>query len=181
MSWRVSASFVLVGLLAVASCAQEPAPGAASAPAQPMVDAADDIAAIKTARDAFMAAYEQGDAEAIGRLYTEDAISEPNHQPTLAGREAIVNSLRTLFEQVEVKPVLTPDETKTLGNVGLDRGHYTVTVTPKAGASPTTAEGRYLVIFRKGEDGQWRVWRDMDNGRMPPAAADTTASEPTSK
>jgi ketosteroid isomerase-like protein len=27
------------------------------------------------------------------------------------------------------------------------------------------------VVFRKDEDGQWRVWRDIDNGLMPDANA----------
>lgn len=172
MKTRVLASLVVVGLIAAGGCARAAAPPAADEAKPPAADAPEDIAAIKAARDAFMAAYEKGDADAIGRLYTEDAVSEPNFQPTLEGRAAIVDSLRKMFEQVTVNPTLTADETKTLGNVGLDRGRYTVTVTPKAGASPTTTEGRYLVIFRKDADGQWRAWRDIDNGLMPPTAPD---------
>ncbi|MEZ5286381.1 MAG: SgcJ/EcaC family oxidoreductase [Vicinamibacterales bacterium] len=132
-------------------------------------DAPDDIAAINAARDAFMAAYKAGDADAIGRLYAEDAVSEPNNQPSLEGRDAIVASLKNMFEQVSVAPSLEPDETRTLGNVGLDRGHYTVTVTPKAGAPPTTSQGRYVVIFQKDESGAWKVWRDIDNAMGVPA------------
>jgi uncharacterized protein (TIGR02246 family) len=130
---------------------------------------------MNAARAAFMAAYEAGDAEAIGRLYTAEAVSESNNQPTLKGRDAIVTSLKRMFEQVSVKTTLTPDETRTLGHVGLDRGHYTVTVTPKAGAPPASSEGRYLVVYVKDADGTWRVSRDMDNAMdvSAPAAAAT--------
>jgi len=145
-------------------CSQAPAPP--PAPAEPVADAPEDIAAINSARAAFMAAYEQGDADAIGQLYAEDAISEPNNQPSLEGRAAIVQSLKNMFEQVEVQPVLESEETRTLGNVGLDRGHYTVTVTPKAGAPPTTSQGRYMVVFVKDAQGTWKVFRDMDNAAM---------------
>ena len=116
-----------------------------------------------------MAAYEKGDAEAIGRLYLPEAVSEPNNQPTLKGREAIVASLKSMFEQVSIKVVLTPEETRTLGSVGLDRGQYTVMVTPKAGAPPTSSAGRYMVVFVKGADGEWKVSRDMDNAAGLPA------------
>jgi uncharacterized protein (TIGR02246 family) len=155
----------------LAGCAPAAAPPAP--PAQPVADAPADIAALNAARAAFMAGYEKGDAEAIGNLYTPDAISEPNNQPTLEGRDAIVASLKSMFEQVSVKTVLTPEETRTLGNVGLDRGHYTVTVTPKAGAPTTSAEGRYMVVYVKGADGTWKVSRDMDNtaGAPPPTPA----------
>lgn len=162
--------------LAVAAGACAPAPPAPAPPAEPVANAPEDIAAINAAREAFMKAYETGDAQAIGRLYTEDAISEPNNQPTLRGREAIVASLESMFEQVSVTPVLTPDETRTLGSVGLDRGTYTVTVTPKAGAPPTSSQGRYMVVFVKQADGSWKVTRDMDNaiGAPPP----TPGAEP---
>jgi uncharacterized protein (TIGR02246 family) len=161
-------SLALVGALTLVGCApQQPAPPAA--PAAPVQDAPEDIAALNAARQAFMAAYEAGDATAIGNLYTPDAISESNNQPSLKGREAIVASLKGMFEQVSVKTTLTSEETRTLGTVGLDRGTYTVTVTPKAGAPPATSEGRYMVVYVKGADGKWLVSRDMDNALMPPA------------
>ena len=53
-------------------------------------------------------------------------------------------------------------------------------MTPKAGAPPTTSEGRYLVVYVKGEDGKWRVSHDIDNAAGVPAsaAAATPAAEP---
>lgn len=164
---------MVAGLLATTACS--PAAPPATPPAAPVADAPEDIAAITTARDAFMKAYEAGDAKAIGELYTENAVSEPNFQTTLKGRDAIVSSLASMFEQVAIKATLDPDETRTLGSVALDRGHYTVTVTPKAGAPPTTSQGRYLVVYVKGADGTWRVSHDIDNASMPPAPADPAA------
>jgi len=130
-----------------------------------------------------MSGYEAGDAEAIGKLYAEDAVSESNNQASLKGRDAVVASLKGMFQQVSVKTVLTAEETRTLGTVGVDRGRYTVTVSPKAGSDPYSHEGRYMVIYVKGQDGQWRVWRDMDNGVTvpPPAAAAAPAAPAASK
>lgn len=160
---------VLVAALVTTAACTPAAPPAAPA-ATTVADAPEDLAAIAAARDAFMKAYGAGDAKAIGELYTENAVSEPNFQTTLKGRDAIVSSLASLFEQVAVTATLDPDETRTLGNVALDRGHYTMTVTPKAGAPATTSQGRYLVVYVKGSDGRWRVSHDIDNASMPPAA-----------
>jgi uncharacterized protein (TIGR02246 family) len=169
---HIASALILSSALLVAACAPA-APPPPAAPAEPTADAPADIAALNAARSAFMAGYEKGDADAIGQLYHPDAISESNGQPTLKGREAIVASLKGMFGQVSVKATLTPDETRTLGSVGLDRGHYAITVTPKSGAPPATGEGRYMVIYVKGPDGSWKVSRDMDNaaGAPPPAAA----------
>lgn len=148
------------------------------APAAPVRDDPADITAVNGVRDGFMAAYNAGDADAVSALYTEDAVSEPNNQPTLEGRDAIIESLRSMFGQVSLNLQLTPDETTTLGNVGLDRGTYSVEVTPMEGPT-TTVEGRYLVLLVKGEDGTWRVMRDFDNAAQPAdmamAAADPGA------
>lgn len=168
---------LLSSAIVLGACAQEPQ--APPAPPEPVADAPADIAALNAAREAFMKAYEAGDAEAIGRLYMAEAISEPNNQPTLEGRDAIVASLKSMFEQVSVKPVLTPEETRTLGSVGLDRGTYTVTVTPKGGAPETSAQGRYMVVFVKEADGSWKVSRDMDNagGAPIPTPAESAAAK----
>jgi len=168
MSRQLVMALALAGSIIVAGCSPAAPP---PPPPGPAADAPEDITAVNAVREAFMKAYVAGDAEAIGGLYTADAISEPNNQPTLQGRDAIVASLKSMFEQVSIQLVLTPDQTRTLGDVGLDRGTYTVTVTPKAGAPPTTAQGRYLVLLVKEADGNWKVWRDMDNaaGASPPA------------
>jgi uncharacterized protein (TIGR02246 family) len=172
MSRSLLLSLVVTVTSLVAGCSP-PAPPPA-APAAPVLNAPADIAALGAARESFMKAYEAGDAVAIGNLYTNDAISESNNQPSLKGRDAIVASLKGMFEQVSVKTVLTGDDTKTLGNVGVDCGRYAVTVTPKAGAASYTNEGRYMVVYVKGADGQWRVWRDMDNTIGVPRPAPET-------
>lgn len=167
---------VLAAATLAAACAA-PAPPPA-APAAPALNAPADIAALNAAREGFMKGYEAGDAEAIGNLYTKDAISESNNQPSLTGRDAIVASLKGMFEQVSVKTVLTGDDTKTLGSVGVDSGHYAVTVTPKGGGTPFTNEGRYMVVYVKEPDGQWRVWRDMDNAIGAPRPAPDASPAP---
>jgi uncharacterized protein (TIGR02246 family) len=166
---RRLALLIVVAVSLVTGCA--PAAPPPDKPAGLVENVPADIAALNAARQAFMTGYEAGDADAIGKLYTADAVSESNNQASLKGRDAIVASLKRMFEQVTVKTVLTSDDTRTIGTMGVDRGHYAVTVTPKAGAAPASNEGRYMVVYLKEADGTWRVWRDMDNGLGAPKAA----------
>jgi uncharacterized protein (TIGR02246 family) len=142
------------------------------------MDSPEDIAAIGKIREAAMAAYTGGDADALANLYTENAVSEPNNGPTLNGRSAIAASLKGTFERSSMKVTLVPDQTKTTGSTGFEAGHYTAEVTPKSGAASTTVEGRYMMLLTKGSDGSWKVAYDMDNVGQPSTPATAAATEP---
>jgi len=140
---------------------------ACAAPAPPVNDPAD-LAAVTTLRDSFQKAFNAADANAVGGLYTPDAISMGNHQPSATGRDAIVASHKALFDQMSATSIeLTSEETQTMGTFGFDRGRYKMTMTPKAGGPATSDEGRYIVLLQKGSDGAWRVSRDIDNSTLP--------------
>lgn len=156
MTRRVLLAVTLACPLVLGACAGTPPPA-------PPPDPAADIAAIAAVRNGFMAAYNAGDAEAIGKLYAPDAVSQPNHQATLVGRDAIVASLKGMFERVNVKTQFTSEETKVAGNAGFDRGQYKAEVSPKDGGVATVVEGRYFVVYVKEGDGAWRAARDIDN------------------
>ena len=168
-SRNVSLVIALAGTLAMGACA-----GA------PEMNAPADISAVNAIRASFQTAFNAGDAEGIGNLYTDDAVSQSNHRPTDHGKAAIIASNRATFAQMSFRVDITPDETKTVGNLGMDRGTYRMTITPKAGGAPMNDEGRYIVLLAKGTDGKWKVTLDMDNSTMPmpPPAAPAPAKPP---
>jgi uncharacterized protein (TIGR02246 family) len=163
------AAGAIAAMLALGACAQPQAP-AANAP--------EDIAAVNALRDSFLKAFNAGDAEAIANLYTANGVSQHNHEQTATGHDAILASQKAMFDQMTVVAEIMPDETKTLGSIGFDRGRYKMTLTPKAGGQPMTDEGRYVVLLEKQADGSWKVTSDIDNSIMPmpmPPAAPAAA------
>lgn len=155
---RLNLSALLAaGAIAMAGCG-------GSAPA--MNDPAD-LAAVNAIRTSFATAFNAGDADAIGKLYTSDGMSMTNHQPTASGIAAIVASNKAFFAGMSVHAEIAADETMTMGTMGIDRGHYKMTLTPKAGGPPMTDEGRYAVWLKKGADGAWKVAWDIDNSSLP--------------
>lgn len=170
MTGLVRALPVLVAACVVACSQPAPAP-VANAPA--------DLEAIGTLRAAVAAAYNAGDAVALGNTYTDGAVSMTNMQPTATGRAAIVAAQTATFSQFGVSMRITPEETRTLDSSGFERGRYTLNLTPKAGGSPTMVEGRYVVILEKGADGRWLISHDMDNTAAPPPAPAATTQTPS--
>ena len=156
------ATLAIACVLALGACAQAPVPVPA-----PETNASADIEAVNAVRSSFTSALNAGDAAAIGNLYTADGVSQHNHDKTATGRDAIVESQQAMFSQFSVNAEIMPDETRTMGDFGFDRGRYKMTMTPKAGGDAIIDEGRYVVLLRKEADGAWKVSSDIDNSTMP--------------
>jgi uncharacterized protein (TIGR02246 family) len=152
----VRATLAIACVLALGACAQAP-----------QTNAAGDISAVNAVRNGFISAMNAGDAAAIGDLYAADGVSNRNHDKTITGRDAIVESQKAMFSQFGVTLEIMPDETRTIGDFGFDRGRYKMTMTPKAGGDAVTDEGRYIVLLQKQADGAWKVTSDMDNSTVP--------------
>jgi uncharacterized protein (TIGR02246 family) len=153
--------------LALAGC------GAPAEKAEPekAADPQADKAAVDKLRDDFMAAFNAGDADKIGELYTENALAMGGDRPTLQGRTAIVESNKQMFSQFSAKISITPIATKTSGDLAYDQGTYTLEMTPKAaGGKAAKEEGRYVVVLQR-EGSAWKVVADIDNKNPPPAPA----------
>jgi uncharacterized protein (TIGR02246 family) len=148
-----------------------------SAPAQP-ANTPEDKAAIDKLRSDFVAAFSAGDAEGIGKLYTEDAIAFPGNQPTATGRTSIVQFNKGTFDSMTMPKIeVTPQETLLRGDWAIDRGTFVFSATPKAGGPAITAPGRYLILLQKQSDGSWKIIRDMDNSDMPPPPPPPAAAQ----
>ena len=140
-----------------------------------------DTSGVDKARNEFISAFNAADPAKVGDVYTADAVMMPTHQPVITGRAAIEDYQKKFFEMYSAKIAITPTETKVFGDRGLDRGTYTLELTPKAGGSPVKDEGKYLVLFQHQSDGSWKVTHDIDNTSIPAAAPPPAKPEPKKK
>lgn len=150
---------VLPGLLACILASCTPSAEKAVSP--------EDTAAVNKVRDDFLAAFNAADAAKVASLYTPDAVVMPSHQPMITGRDAIETYNKTFFEMYTAMINISPVETKVFGDRALDRGTYTIQLTPKAGGSPIMDEGKYLILLQHQADGAWKVTHDIDNTNLP--------------
>ena len=153
---RTSCSLLLV--LTALGCATP----REEAPTPPVVDAAAIRDTIQAREREWSAAFVAGDAAAIANLYTEDGAQIQPAGDWFRGREAITAGMKKQLDTLNVtaREDIT-EEVIVAGEYVVEFGHYTLTATSKNGNKPVTGAGRYMVLWRKDADGQWRLHRDL--------------------
>jgi len=144
----------IVGIIMVAvvlaSCAPESGPSA--------VDVVTARASIDSLWTHFADAADRHDAEAFGKLLTENAVVVYSGAPSANGRAAAqaflvsrragadVTALRVIPEDFKVSDFLATE-------TGVLEEDYT------AEGKEKTEVGRFLLAAQRGEDGNWRIWK----------------------
>jgi uncharacterized protein (TIGR02246 family) len=119
---------------------------------------------IAKTRDAYVAAWERGNAAQIAELYTDEALVLYPNQPAVSGRSAIVDYFSGFFGDFPRNEFeLTSAEVVVNGQWAFDRGSYRWKGVPRVGGSPVEDNGKYLVVLQRQADSKWKVARDMDN------------------
>lgn len=122
---------------------------------------AEAVAAIAAAREAFWAAHGQGNAQALADLVTEDAILFAPGAEAIEGRDAIRAAAEGMFAALTVTDLrIESTDLQVHRPLAYELATYSETLTPKGG-QPSPARGRYLIVWRQGADGRWRVHRNM--------------------
>ncbi len=150
----------LAGLLALglSACALGAPP-----PDGPRPPLAEEAAALDAFSVRWRAAYEAGDFGAMNDLYEPDAWLMTRGQPARRSREAILAYFAASREAGARASIVFETEEITVD------GPYAFKIakwwleSPEAVDEPVRDSGRSFVIFRRGADGNWRLWRDIDN------------------
>lgn len=136
---------------------------------------AEDVrAAIEAANAKFMTDYAAGDVKALAAAYTEDAVMLPPDATRVAGHAAIEALWRSWIDAGLTNLTLKTTDLDHGGDYAYEIGDFTLQV-PVEGGSPTTATGNYVVVWKRGGDGGWRLKVDTWNDTPPPAEANTAS------
>jgi ketosteroid isomerase-like protein len=146
-------------VIAGPGCARQAAEGGAAGSQR---SAAADSAAILTAARAFSAAYVRGDAAAMTALYTEDAAIFPDGRAAIVGHEGIQQFWTLAPNRRITRHVLQPDRVEIVGDIAHDYGRFEV-AGETDGKPWGPSFGKYVVVWRRGDDGRWRMYLDMWN------------------
>ncbi len=145
--------YVLLMLLLV------PIAPVSAAPAAGLTDA--DVTAIKKHSAAWVKAAQAGDWNTMVAVYAEDALYLPEQAPMLQGRAAIRGDFDSSPKMTDLTVVQLEIDGR--GDLAFARGTFSFTMAPEAGARPVTVTGKYIEIWKKQADGQWRIVRDIWN------------------
>jgi len=119
----------------------------------------EDERAIRELVQAWFAASQRGDTEAVLRLMTDDVIfMVPGQEPF--GKAAFAQASENM-ENVQVKGAYDIREIHVAGNFAYLRNYIEISITPPGGET-VRRSGYTLTILRKGPGGKWLLARDAN-------------------
>lgn len=146
-------------------------PPAAPATAPAEVDEEAVTEAVEAIWDEYEASLLDGDADRWIAQWMEEGVQMPPNMPPRVGRETIyeaVSGFLTDFEYTEF--VIDNEDVEVNGDLAFAWGTYAATFQAKDDGEPMQVEGKYMTILRQQADGSWKIYRDIFNSSVPPAA-----------
>jgi uncharacterized protein (TIGR02246 family) len=131
--------------------------------AAPRADRVADSSAIQALNDRATAANNTGDIESWVALFENGAIYMPPGSPEVTTVEGLREAARAGFSRYAADIRIVPTELRILGDWAIGRSHVTGSVRPKAGGDSIPIDIKQLVIYRRQNDGSWRISRMMNN------------------
>ena len=113
-------------------------------------------------RRAWIAAVEGGDVDDYSAIVTEDVVWFPPVGDPLQGRAAFKRWLEPFMGAFRYNLRLAPATSKEGGGWAYETGAFRSIMEPLDGSATQEHEGHYLVLWRKGNDGAWRIERYVD-------------------
>jgi ketosteroid isomerase-like protein len=111
--------------------------------------------------------FNSSDASKLLAIADPDLVSfcggEPSEFRESGGLQALQLRLKTLFEHFTAKLDVIVAEIRIRGDVAHEYGSHDLTHTPKEGGQPIHRGTRYVDIWRRSNDGDWRLWIYVDN------------------
>ena len=126
----------------------------------------DDLYEINVAKTEFRDCFNFSDASRLIAIADPDFVNFSHGQASEFGREGL-DSLRirleNLFASFTAKLAVIVIEIRLQGDIAYDYGWHDLMLTPKNEGQPLHRRDRYVDIWRKNKDGNWKLWMYMDN------------------
>jgi len=130
--------------------------------------AQDAEAAIEKAAIAWETAFNAGDGKAVAELYTEDAALLPPDAERVDGKAAIAEFWQGAIDSGLADADLESVEVVEAGDIAYEVGVVTLSA-PGSNGERVPVIGKYIVVWERGDDGAWRLHRDIWNMNPGPA------------
>jgi uncharacterized protein (TIGR02246 family) len=117
--------------------------------------------AIQKANSEFLTATKMGDAATIAAPYADNAVFVLSDGTCIQGRTEIEKMYRTRFEQSGPSNSTKLDSKNVIldGDVAYESGNAEITVMKEG--KPLTRTSRYLTIWQRAVNGEWKIVRNI--------------------
>ena len=126
----------------------------------------DALHAVNVAKTEFREGFNTGNVSRLLSIADPDLVSFSDGQPSEFGQtglEALKNRLEAFFRQYLVRLAVIIIEIRLQSGIAYDYGWHDLTITPRSGGPPIRRKDRYVDIWRRNKQGEWKLWMYMDN------------------
>ena len=122
-----------------------------------------DHGAITDRYNAWIKAFNGRDLEALASMYSTDVVLNPPGGVELAGRDAARQWIAQFFEHNQARQAQIAQEVAVGGDWAYLRGRFEIEISDRRTGPFETIRGAHLMIWQRGHDGTWRIYRDVWN------------------
>ena len=128
-----------------------------------------DKKALEMIREKELTAFNAGDVEGFISICTEDVVFDAPNSPATVGEEDVRAMLEASFARNDYDGSSYPvDEEVILEDWAFDRGVWIEKRMPKDGGEPNLVSFGILQIYKRQDDGSWKLARSIWNIKGPP-------------
>jgi ketosteroid isomerase-like protein len=140
--------------------------------------AVNDREIIERRRTEYVEAFNREDIVAMSGFVAADALGMAPNRPAIRGIDAHRQLWREGFAAARSLYFVFPEELEVMGNVAIDQHRWVLDSMPKRGGRPVHDEGKGLWIWRRQDDGNWKVSRGIWNSDLSRASLQSSPSGP---
>lgn len=116
----------------------------------------------------YVEAFNRGDSASLAALFAQDAKLMPPYVPMVVGRKAIQRAVNDFKAKGLHDLSFRPVDVQEHGELVIEVGAYQVTV-PSPDSHPVTDIGKDVRIWKREDDGTYKLLVDIWNSDLPPS------------
>jgi uncharacterized protein (TIGR02246 family) len=122
-----------------------------------------DKAAIRMFIDRATELNQAGATAAWVAMFAEGGAYMPANGPEVTGRSGLQAVAERQFAQFQPQITITPVEIEVFGDWAFAKAIVAGTLQPRAGGDPVTIDAKEIAVYRRQQDGGWKLWRLIGN------------------
>ena len=126
-----------------------------------------DVGALQKRIDQWLDGYNKADVPQMMDVFSDDFTLDTEGAPGVLDKAQSTRIYDGVFAKYDTHIVGITDELRASGDMAFDRGHYTITLTPKGGGTTVVHKGHFLEVWER-KQGVWQVQRLMDTSDAAP-------------
>jgi uncharacterized protein (TIGR02246 family) len=128
-----------------------------------------DLKAIKDTEAAWVVDANTKDPSKFAAHYSDDASVLLPNEPIVTGKDNITAALKPMLADPNFKLQFeaTKADVAKSGEIAYTQGTYSMTMSDPKTKQPITDKGKYVTVYKKQADGNWKAVSDILNSDLP--------------